>query len=66
MNDGKTNTGRLIRNIWIAAGIGIFVGITIGLINTFFPGLIPQTFVMGSVGATIGVSFALLHFRKNN
>ena len=63
MSDGKTN--RLIRNIFIAVGIGLFVEITIGLINTLVPGFIPQSFVMGSVGAAIGASFALFHFRKN-
>jgi hypothetical protein len=66
MNAGQNNSSRMIQNILIAAGIGILVGITIGLINTAIPGFIPQTFVMGSVGAAIGASFAFLHFRKSN
>lgn len=54
------NWSKTIQNILIAAAFGILVAMTMRLLKNIFPGLIPQIFVTGAVGAVIGGGFVFL------
>jgi hypothetical protein len=50
---------RLFRNVAIAVAVGIVVGLITGITNS----VADTNLGGGGVGAAIGITFALLHFR---
>lgn len=54
----------IVRNVLVAAAVGVVVGLVIGALNYFLPGTVSGSTATVGVGAAIGTTFVLLNNRK--
>ena len=59
------NQKPILRNVLVAAAIGVLVGLVIGVLNHLSPGTVSGSTATVGVGVAIGITFVLLNSRKS-